>query len=157
LPNLERFDVAILAALQADCKLSLAEIASRAGLTPSPCWRRIKALEAAGVIDRQVAILNARKVGLNALAYVHVSLIDHREQSIARFNEFVTRDDRVIECASITGEYDYVLKVVAEDPEALEAFLMKELLATGLVRATTTNFVLRRVKSRSALPLRPTA
>ena len=102
-PSLDRFDLLILAALQVDARKSLAEIAAQVGLSPSPTWRRIKAMEDAGVIERQVAILNPQSLGLLAVAYVHVSLVDHSAPALARFASFVQDEDRIVECATVTG------------------------------------------------------
>jgi DNA-binding Lrp family transcriptional regulator len=153
IPSLDRFDLLILGALQADTRQSLAEIAAHVGLSPSPTWRRIKAMEDAGVIEGQVAILNPKAIGLMAVAYVQVTLTDHSETSLARFEDFVQAQDQIVECATLAGEADYLLKVMARDPEDLERFLMHQLRATGLVRDSKSSFVLRRLKARTALPL----
>lgn len=110
-------------------------------------------MEDAGVIEGQVAILNPRAVGLMAAAYVQVTLTDHSETSLARFEAFVQAHDQIVECAILAGEADYLLKVMARDPEDLERFLMQQLRATGLVRDSKSSFVLRRLKARTALPL----
>ncbi len=157
IPSLDRFDLLILGALQADTRQSLAEIATQVGLSPSPTWRRIKAMEDAGVIEGQVAILNPKALGLMAVAYVQVTLIEHTGESLARFEAFVQAQDQIVECAALAGEADYMLKVMARDPEDLEGFLMLKLRATGLVRDSKSSFVLRRLKARTALPLPDTA
>ena len=151
--SLDGNDRKILALLQANGKLGARELAERLNLSASPCWRRVKRLEERGVIERYVALLNARALGLNAIAHVHVSLVDHTERTIAAFDRFVQDSEQVVECSSITGDADYVLKVVAADAEGLETFIMKRLLALGLVRSSTTNFVLRQTKHGTALPL----
>ena len=87
------------------------------------------------------------------MAYLHLSLVDHAEATIRRLDDFVQRHDRVVECATITGSDDYVLKVLARSPEDLERFLMRELLALGVVRSSTTHFVLRQTKYSTAIPL----
>ncbi len=150
---LDEFDKRLLRLLQRDSRISTQDLAERAGLTASPAWRRVRRLEQAGVIARQVAILDPRQLGLHAVAYVHVSLLDHTEASIARFEDFVQRQDQVVECASITGSSDFMLKVVARDPADLEFFIMRRLLALGIVRSSTTNFVLRQTKYTTELPL----
>jgi len=146
-------DKRLLEALQADGKLSMQALAEAAGTSASPAWRRVRRLEEAGVIDRYVALLNAQKLGLMTRAYVHVSLIDHTEDSIQTFDRFVELEDQVVECCSVTGSDDYLLKIVAADPEALENFIMKRLLSLGIVRSSTTHFVLRQKKYTTALPL----
>ncbi len=151
--NLDDQDIRLLAALQKDGKISTQDLAERAGMSASPAWRRVRKLEQAGIIDRYVALLNPRSLGLNTRAYVHVSLIDHSEDSIRIFDDFVAREDQVVECCSITGSDDYLLKVVATDPEALEFFIMKRILGLGIVRNSTTHFVLGQKKYTTALPL----
>jgi DNA-binding Lrp family transcriptional regulator len=153
LQDFDSFDRAILTVLQRDAKISLGDLAARVGLSTSPCWRRVRRLEEAGVIRGQVALLDPRALGLQAMAYVHVSLLQHTEATIAAFDAFVAREAQVVECAAITGSSDYMLKVVARDPEDLERFLMKRLLGLGIVRASTTNFILRQKKYSTELPL----
>ena len=155
MPQIDDVDRRILALLQRDGKASLAEIAEAAGISTSPCWRRIRRMEEAGIITGYVARLDPRAIGLHALAYVFVSLVDHREDTVTRFQRLIEAEGRIVECASITGGSDFLLKVAARDPEDLETFLMKGVLASGLVRASHTHFVLRRTKSRAPWPLLP--
>ena len=153
MPPLDRTDRKILSILQKNGKIGTQELAQQVGMSASPCWRRVKKLEDAGVISHYAALLEPREVGLNTLAYVHVSLVDHSEANIAAFDAFVARRDEVVECCSITGADDYLLKVVATDPEALEQFIMRQILGHGIVRNSTTHFVLRQKKHSTALPL----
>ena len=149
----DEVDKRLLRLLQRDARLSTQELADQAGLSASPAWRRVRRLEQEGLIRTQVAMLDPKKLGLHAVAYVHVSLLDHAEATIGRFDAFVQAEDQVVECASITGSNDYVVKVYARDPEHLEFFIMRKLLALGLVRSSTTNFVLRQTKYTTELPL----
>ena len=146
-------DRRLLTALQENSKISTQDLADQAGMSASPAWRRVRKLEEDGVIERYVALLNPRAVGLNTRAYVHVSLLDHSESNIRAFDAFVAREDQIVECCSITGSDDYLLKVLARDPEALEDFIMKRILGLGIVRSSTTHFVLRQKKYATALPL----
>ena len=150
---LDKFDLAILSTLQSDARQSLAEVAGKAGLSPSPTWRRIRALEDAGVIERQVAILNPHSVGLTVSAFVQVVLSDHSPAARKLFEEFVARDSRIVDCATVTGKARYIMSVVARSAGELEHFINDGLLATGVVRDASTEFVLRRVKRQTALPL----
>lgn len=150
---LDTFERLILQALQRNGRASTQELSAAVGLSASPCWRRVKRLEDDGYITRYAAILDGKKLGLNALAHVQVSLIDHNEASINIFQTFIERSDQVLECASITGDFDFTLKVAATDPEALEKFIMHDLLRLGIVRTTTTNFILRQLKVSGALPV----
>lgn len=150
---LDRFERMILKLLQQDGRASTQELSSAVGLSSSPCWRRVKRLEEDGYITRYTAILDRKKLGLHALAYVHISLIDHSQASIDLFQNFVAQNDQVLECSSVTGDFDYVLKVAAFDPENLEQFIMRQILRLGVVRATNTNFILRQTKVAGALPV----
>ena len=106
--ELDATDLKLLAHLQKDGKASLQELSAAVGLSPSPCWRRIRRMEEIGVIRGYVARLDPKALGLHALAYVFVTLIDHREESIAGFARLVAAEARIVECASVTGGSDYV-------------------------------------------------
>ena len=151
--EIDQYDQKILRLLQKNAKISSQDLAERLGLSLSPVWRRVRKLEGSGIIDRYVTMLNPRTLGLSTLAYVHVSLIEHTEEAIAKFDRFVAEQEQIIECSSITGADDYLLKVVAKDPEGLETFLMQKMLRLGVVRSSTTNFVLRQKKYSTELPL----
>ncbi len=153
MPRLDDHDRSLLRLLQKNAKISSQELAEKLNLSMSPCWRRVRKLESSGIIDSYVTMLNPRALGLNTLAYVHVSLIEHTEGAIAKFDRFVAEQDQVIECSSVTGADDYLLKVVAKDPEGLETFLMQKMLRLGIVRSSTTHFVLRQKKYSTELPL----
>ncbi len=150
---LDAFEKLILKVLQRNGRASTQELSDAVGLSPSPCWRRVKRLEDDGYILRYAAILDRKKLGLNAFAHVQVSLIDHREASIDTFQSFIEQEDQVLECSSITGDFDFTLKIAATDPEALEQFIMHKILRLGVVRATTTTFILRQMKVAGALPI----
>jgi len=152
---IDEYERRILAVLQRNGRASTQELSDTVGLSASPCWRRVKRLEEEGYITRYAAILDGKKLGLRAFAYVHVSLTNHSEESINTFNDFVATNEQVVECCSITGDSDYVLKVAAMDPEGLELFVMKRLLRLGVVRNATTNFILRQNKVAAALPIPP--
>ena len=141
---LDTFEKLILKELQLNGRASTQEL---------PCWRRVKRLEENGYITRYAAILDGKKLGLRAFAHVQVSLIDHSEASIEIFQGFVEACEHVLECASITGDFDFILKVAATDPEELEQFIMHRILRLGVVRTTTTNFILRQMKVSGVLPI----
>lgn len=153
MPSLTTQDHDLLQILQRDGKVNTQTLAEQVGMSPSPCWRRLRKLEEIGVIERYVALLDAKKLGLNARAYVHVSLLDHTEETISTFDKFVLGEPQIIECCAITGADDYLLKVIAADPEGLEQFIMQKILRLGVVRSSTTHFVLRQKKYSTALPL----
>jgi len=151
--EIDDFDREILEVLQQDGKLSAQELAQKTHLSASPSWRRVRRLEADGVIDHYTAIVNPRALGLSSIAYVHVSLTDHSEESIHTFDEFVQQQDRIVECASVTGEDDYLLKVISSNTDDLEAFIMQQLLRLGVVRSSRTFISLRQVKYTTRLPV----
>ena len=150
---LDVFEKLILKVLQRNGRASMQELSQAVDLSPSPCWRRVKRLEEDGYITRYAAILDGKKLGLNAFAHVQVSLVDHDISSIDKFQAFVEKSEQVLECASITGDFDYIMKVAARDPEALEQFIIQNLLRLGVVLTTTTTFILRQMKVSGALPV----
>ncbi|WGI21346.1 Lrp/AsnC family transcriptional regulator [Amylibacter sp. IMCC11727] len=150
---LDTYEKRILKELQRDGRASTQTLSDAVGLSPSPCWRRVKRLEEDGYITRYAAILDGKKLGLRALAHIQVSLIDHDTSSIAKFKDFIDHNEQVLECASITGDFDYILKVAAKDPESLEHFIMQNLLGLKVVRTTATTFILRQMKVSGALPV----
>lgn len=153
MPELDEYDRSILRILQRNGKISMPDLAEQVALSVSPCWRRVRKLEDAGFINSYAALLDRHMLGLNTLAFVHISLTDHKEETITLFDDFVSHQDQIVECCSITGSDDYLLKVVAADPEGLENFIMRRILHLGIVRSSTTHFVLRQKKYRTDLPL----
>lgn len=151
--DLDDFDRRLLRLVQKDARASTQALADQAGLSASPAWRRLKRLEDEAVITRHVAILDPARLGFHAMAYILVSLTEHSEAALRRFDAFVAAEARILECARVTGSGDYLLKVVATDNAGLEDFLMRHLLATGVVRETTTSLVLRQTKSTTELPV----
>ncbi len=149
---MDTLDKTILAELQKDGKLSMQDLADRVNSSSTQCWRRVRQLQDSGLILGYQAILDSGAMGLHAMAYIHIALKDHSEQQVRDFLHIVETNDQIIECCSITGDHDFMLKVVARSPAGLERFIMKRLLSTGLVRETRSNFVLRECKSRGALP-----
>ena len=151
--KLDNFDRSILRVLQADGKIGNQDLAEKVNLSSSPCWRRVRKLEDSGVIDSYVAMLNPKSLGLTAMAYVHIALLDHRQKTIETLDNFVATQDQIIECSSITGYNDYLLKLIDTDTESLEKFIMQSLLRLGIVRSSTSKIILRQQKNTSSLPL----
>jgi DNA-binding Lrp family transcriptional regulator len=151
--NLDRSDIAILEALQRDGRLSNRDLAKKVSLSPSPSWRRLRALEEAGVISHYAAVVNREKVGLSIMGFAHVSLHDHRAETVKKFDRAIMGAPHVLECHSTSGDHDYMLKVVAPDMASYQQFLSEYLLKIGVVRTVNTSFVLKRQKSTTALPL----
>ena len=151
--TIDHYDQAILRVLQNEGKIGIQELAEKVNLSTSPCWRRVKKLEDAGIISDYVALLNPKRLGLTAMGYVHIALLDHRQETIELLDKFVDGQEQIVECSSITGSNDYVLKIIEKDTESLEKFIMQHLLRLGIVRSSTTNLILRQKKFTTALPL----
>lgn len=151
--DLDDFDRAILDVLQQQGKASAQELAQKTLLSASPSWRRVRRLEKEGVIERYAAILNPAKLGLTLIAYVHVSLTDHAEDTVEAFNRFVQEQERIVECSSVTGEDDFLLKLLSRDTAHLEDFIMHGVLRLGVVRSSKTFISLRQTKYTTKVPV----
>ncbi len=152
--KLDRYDRRILEVLQTDGRISNQDLADRIGLSPSPCLRRVRALEESGLIMGYRAMLDARKLGLTLLALVHISMDRHTPERFARFDTAVGELPEVLECLLITGqEADYQLKVIVRDMEAYQSLLLQKITRIEGVSGVHSSFVLRRVVDRTALPV----
>jgi len=151
--KLDKPDIAILEALQKDGRLSNRDLAKKVSLSPSPSWRRLRALEEAGVISHYSAVVNREKVGLSIMGFAHVTLHDHRAENVKKFDQAILGAPQVLECHATSGEHDYMLKVVAPDMASYQDFLSGYLLKIGVVRTVNTSFVLKQQKSTTALPM----
>ncbi len=151
--ELDKFDVLILRALQENARLSNNDLAEKIGLSPSPCWRRVKRLEESGIITGHITLLDPAAVGITILAYAQVSLEDHHPETVIEFDRFIQASPLVLECCSTSGGYDFLLKIVSADMTAYETFLSSELLPLNGVQSVNTSFVLNQKKSTTALPL----
>ncbi|MEM7547726.1 MAG: Lrp/AsnC family transcriptional regulator [Pseudomonadota bacterium] len=150
---LDARDLAILALLQRDATATLEALAEVAALSPASAWRRVKALEDAGVIAARVALVDPRKVGRGLCAFADVSLHDHAQENRAAFERFILAAEEVMECHSTAGARDYLLKIRVPDVAAYEAFLMEGLLAHPAVASASSSFSLRELKYATALAL----
>ncbi|MFT5134097.1 MAG: DNA-binding Lrp family transcriptional regulator [Gammaproteobacteria bacterium] len=150
---LDRFDIAILKELQVNGRISNRDLAERVGLSQAPCWRRLRALEEQSIISHYAAILNAENLGLSIIAFAHISLENHHASTVAEFDKAIQSSNEVLECYMTSGEYDYMLKVVAADMAAYESFLSDVLMQIAAVRNVSTSFALRHKKLTTALPL----
>ena len=150
---MDQMDRKILKVLQENARISNQQLADAVGLSVSPCWRRVRRLEEQGVIDRYVTLLNAKQVGLGLTAFVHVSLEDHHPNTLREFDRLIHECAEVQECFAMSGQDDYLLRVVSPDIEAYETFLSRRLLALKGVRTANTSFVLKTRKATTALPL----
>jgi Lrp/AsnC family transcriptional regulator len=151
--DLDAIDARILDLIQADAAMSVAEIAEQVGLSPSPCWRRIRRMEEAGVIRKRVTLLAGQKLGLDFEVYAIVKLTLPTRENLEAFDRAVAGWPEIIQCATITGREDYVLRILTRDIHAFDAFLRDKLLALGLVSDIESHIVVRGVKDTTELPL----
>lgn len=151
--TLDAIDAKILDLIQHDAGLSVAEIADRVGLSSSPCWRRIKRLEDAGVIQRRVTLLDREKLGLAFEVFAEVKLALPTKDNLEAFEAAVAKWQEVAQCATVTGGMDYVLRIITRDMHAFDDFLRDKLLSLGLVSNVESRIVMRSVKSSTAVPL----
>ena len=150
---LDYVDARILDLIQRDASLSVAEIAERVGLSPSPCWRRIKRLEDAGIVLRRVTILDRERLGLAFEVYCTVKLALPTRDNLEAFERAVMDWSEVVQCATVTGPADYELRIVTRDMHAFDDFLRDRLLALGLVSNLESRIVIRGIKNDTAIPL----
>ena len=147
---MDAIDRRILAVLQADGRLPVAELAKRVGLSVSPCWRRLRALEEAGVVRGYTALVAPEAVGVGLNVFVYVALKLH---SADAFEAEMARREQVLECYAMSGDEDYLLHVMVADVEALERFVRTDLIHMPGVERVRTSLALKTVKHTTALPL----
>lgn len=151
--NLDSIDLKILAELQNDGALSNIELARRIHLSPSPCLARVRALEAAGVIDRYVALTNAAALGLGLNVFINISLKSQSKEALAHFEQRISEHDEVMECYLMTGDSDYLIRVAVADIAALEKFILEQLTPISGIEKIRSSFALKQVRYKTALPL----
>ncbi|MFK8029558.1 MAG: Lrp/AsnC family transcriptional regulator [Gammaproteobacteria bacterium] len=151
--NLSKADRRLLNELQLDSTHNQATLAERAGMSRSSCWRRIREFEEAGLIERQVTLLNPKLAGFNIQVMLLVAMTEHTDQNRQSFETHVSTLRQVTECFSVSGDRDYVLHVVVEDMDRYNEFLNNRILKHKSVRSASSTFVLRRVKYSTALPI----
>jgi Lrp/AsnC family leucine-responsive transcriptional regulator len=152
--ELDRYDRQILKVLHEDGRISNQDLADRIGLSPSPCLRRVRALEEAGVLAGYRALVNAKALGLSLMALIHISMDQHTPERFAAFENAVREIPEVLECLLITGQdADYQLKVVVKDMDAYQDLLLNQVTRIKGVTGVHSSFVLRRVVDKTALPV----
>ena len=149
---MDAIDRKILAVVQEDASLSVAEIGNRVGLSSTPCWKRIQRLEAEGVIQRRVAVLDQDKLGLGVTVYVSVETGDHSEQWLKNFASVVGAMPEVMEFYRMAGDVDYMLRVVVADMASYDVFY-KKLISAVPLKNVTSRFAMEKIKSVTALPV----
>ncbi len=151
--GLDAADRTILMLLQADASLSTADIAARAGASQSSIWRRIEKLESAGIIKKRVALLDRRKLGLDMMVFAHVKLQGHGQRTLPLFEDAIKKFPEVVECHTLLGETDYLLRVITRDAASYELFFRKHLTQVASVQFTNSSMAISEVKSTTELPL----
>ncbi len=146
-------DVKILNLLQENAKLTNVELSSRINLSPSPCLARVRALEQAGVISRYVTLLDPVKLGLGISVFIQITLERQVERDLNDFQAAITKYAEVMECYLMTGEFDFLIRVVVKDMPALESFIVEKLTKISGISNIKSSFALKQVKYKTALPL----
>lgn len=156
--NINSYDRAILETLQKNGRISNQDLAAAVNLSPSPCLRRVRRLEEEGIITGYTALLNARKLGLKLTAFLHISMDRHTPERFDNFETAVAGFPEVLECHLVTGqEADYLLKVVVEDMDGYQHFLLDKITRIEGVSGVHSSFVLKSPQERMALPVRTTS
>ena len=150
--RMDAIDRKILAVVQEDASLSVAEIGHRVGLSSTPCWKRLQKLEAEGVITGRVALIDPEKIGLGITVFVSVETGDHSQDWLTKFADLVSAMPEVMEFYRMAGDVDYMLRVVVRDMQSYDAFY-KKLIAAIPLKNVTSRFAMERVKSTTALPI----
>ncbi len=151
--TLDKYDRLILKALQANAELSMNELGDMVGLSHTPCWRRVKRLEEAGFIVQRVTLLCPEKLDLSVTVLAYIIIESHDEQSLNAFETAVQDVHEIVECYSMTGDKDYVLRIVTPNVAAYERFLKQTLVHLPNVASVNSVFTLKKVKSTTELPL----
>ena len=152
--ELDRYDRRILEVLQEEGRISNQGLADRIGLSPSPCLRRVKALEEGGVLTAYRALVDSRKLGLTLMALIYISMDRHTPDRFANFDAKVKELPEVLECLLVTGQdADYQLKVIVRDMDAYQELLLNKITRIQGVTGVHSSFVLRNVVDKTALPV----
>ena len=149
--DLDRFDREILRLITNDASLSLAEIAGRVGLTPTPCWKRIRRMEQHGIIVKRVAVVDPAQIGLPVSVFVEIETADHSSEWLGRFAKLIEQTPEIVDAWRMSGDVDYLLHVVVPDIAAYDAFYRK-LIASVPLRNVSSRFSMERMKA-AALPI----
>jgi|GEM_PF-8452 len=150
---LDRIDIKILNELQQNAGLTNVELASRVNLSPSPCLARVRTLEKLGVIDRRIAVLDPAVVGIGVTAFIQVKLEKQVQLSLENFTRSIDRLNQVMECYLMTGDSDYLLRVMVSDIEALEDLIVNKLSRIPGVTSIRSNLALKRISHKTILPI----
>jgi Lrp/AsnC family leucine-responsive transcriptional regulator len=152
--DLDRYDAAILDELQRDGRRSIVELAEEVGLSSTPCARRVRLMEQAGIIQGYTALIDPAQLGLKVQAFIQVKLERHTDENLEQFRRAVDAMEEIVSCHAMTGEYDLLLQVVVEDLESLSNVVLKKLLKIRYVRDVHSSIVLNTIKRSARMPVR---
>ena len=151
--KLDKFDREILRVMQRDATISMAELSQHVGLSHTPCWRRVKRMEAEGIIRQKVTLLDAKKLNLGVSVFIYVTLKNHDSDSLNKFESAVQDIEEVVECHTTSGDKDYLLKVIVKSIEEYEHLLKSKLTGLPSVDHLSSTFALKQVKNTTELPI----
>ena len=151
--SLDRHDIVLLNELQRDARQTVQQLAEAVGLSTTPCWKRVKEMEAAGVIRGYTALIDRELVGLSLCVLAEVNLTRHNEDDVRRFEKEVAACPQIVSCYATTGQADYVIKVLVPDIKAYESFLHDVMFRLTGVTHVRSSVVLKEVKAETRLPL----
>lgn len=152
--DIDKQDIKLLELLQTDSSQSSAEIAEKLNMSQSPCWRRINRLEQSGVINRRVAVIDREKLGLDLVAFATINLSSVGRQNMERFEQAVRGLDEVVECYTMTGAWDYMLKVIVKDIRQYEQFVRNHLLELPMIGEIHSHMAVTEIKNTTELPIK---
>ena len=150
---IDKMDRQLINLLQADSKQTTKELSLKLGLSVTAVYERIKKLERAQIIDRYVALVNGKKVGMGFVVLCHIKLTQHSRDFLTRFESEVTKLDEVLECFHVSGDYDYILKVVVADMDEYREFMVSKLTTLQHIGSTQSSFMISEVKKTTAFKL----
>ena len=151
--KMQKSDMKILAALQHDADISTSDLAAKVNLSQSPCWRRVNKFEESGLIRRRVALLDRQKLGLEVVVFATVNLNQIGKQNLLAFERTVESDPEVVECYTMAGIWDYMLKIVCRDIRHYEDFVRNTLSASDAIRELHSHIAVTEIKNTTELPL----
>lgn len=151
--DLDKYDLKILRELQSNAELSMAELGEKVGLSHTPCWRRVKRLEEEGYIHHRATLLDPNRLNLAVSVHAYITIKKHDEESLLAFESAVHEVPEIVECYSITGEKDYLLRMVVSSVDDYEALLKKRLVHLPNVASVNSVFALKQVKYTTELPI----
>jgi len=151
--KLDRYDRHILATLQDDGRISNQQLADTVGLSSAACWRRVKALDEKGILKKHTALVNPEALGYDLCVLVMVTLIRHQQDHAMEFQQAVQSYPEVLQCFAVTGDADYVLRVIIQSMAAYDRFLNDKIFSLPGVSQVRSNFALREIKNETAIPI----